>query len=164
MRARLRCSGLAVEHARGPIHSCGRSSRHRTCRPASRILPFLHADNDYPVDAARQLLEIHSQPNPGSEEFRPVWPPDGFHIAFTSDRDGNLEICIMDADSSNQTRLTPNTADNYWPAWGPYNLLGAPPNRTGGQGGNHGWSTPHIARRATLGWVCAPLTRCKPQC
>ena len=40
-------------------------------------------------------------------------------IAFTSDRDGNAEIYVMNADGSNQTRLTNNTTGDWGPAWSP---------------------------------------------
>jgi Tol biopolymer transport system component len=40
-------------------------------------------------------------------------------IAFTSDRDGNREIYVMNADGSNQTRLTNNQAFDYAPTWSP---------------------------------------------
>ena len=40
-------------------------------------------------------------------------------IAFTSDRDGNPEIYVMNADGSGQTRLTNNGADDRRPAFSP---------------------------------------------
>lgn len=40
-------------------------------------------------------------------------------IAFASDRDGNFEIYVMDADGGGQTRLTENTAEDYSPTWSP---------------------------------------------
>ena len=40
-------------------------------------------------------------------------------IAFTSGRDGNDEIYVMDADGRNQTRLTHDMAINGAPAWSP---------------------------------------------
>ena len=43
----------------------------------------------------------------------------GGKIAFASDRDGNSEIYIMNADGTNQTRLTNNSANNYTPALSP---------------------------------------------
>ena len=38
-------------------------------------------------------------------------------IVFTSSRDGNNEIYVMDADGSNQTRLTSNSAGSHYPDW-----------------------------------------------
>jgi tricorn protease-like protein len=40
-------------------------------------------------------------------------------IAFLSDRDGNYEIYVMDADGSNQMNLTDNPAYDWEPAWSP---------------------------------------------
>jgi len=40
-------------------------------------------------------------------------------IAFASDRDGNFEIYVMDADGGGQQRLTENPAEDYSPAWSP---------------------------------------------
>jgi Tol biopolymer transport system component len=42
----------------------------------------------------------------------------GTKIAFTSDRDGNTDIYVMNAqDGSNQTRLTDNAASDALPDW-----------------------------------------------
>ena len=50
----------------------------------------------------------------------PSWSPDGTKIAFSSDRDGNWEIYVMNADGSGATRLTTNrSADDGSPAWSP---------------------------------------------
>jgi Tol biopolymer transport system component len=40
-------------------------------------------------------------------------------IAFTSNRDGNDEIYVMNADGTGATRLTDNPASDYQPAWSP---------------------------------------------
>jgi TolB protein len=40
-------------------------------------------------------------------------------IAFVSDRDGNLEIYVMNPDGTGQTRLTNNSAVDAIPAWSP---------------------------------------------
>jgi len=40
-------------------------------------------------------------------------------IAFTSNRDGNLEIYVMNSDGTNQIRLTDNTIHDAHPAWSP---------------------------------------------
>jgi Tol biopolymer transport system component len=52
----------------------------------------------------------------------PRWSPDGQHIAFTSDRDGNTEIYVMDADGSNQTNISNNPAPDDRPVWVPRRL------------------------------------------
>ena len=50
----------------------------------------------------------------------PVWSPDGTQIAFRSERDGNREIYLMQADGSGQTNLTlaPDAEDTF-PVWAP---------------------------------------------
>jgi hypothetical protein len=40
-------------------------------------------------------------------------------IAFTSDRDGHAEIYVMNADGTDQTRLTNNSALDIGAAWSP---------------------------------------------
>jgi RHS repeat-associated protein len=47
----------------------------------------------------------------------PAWSPDSQSIAFSSGRDGNLEIYLMGADGSNQRRLTNNSASDAAPAF-----------------------------------------------
>lgn len=49
--------------------------------------------------------------------YWPTWSPDGRKIAFASERDGNSEIYVMNADGSNVTRLT--DAGGNFPAWSP---------------------------------------------
>jgi hypothetical protein len=54
-----------------------------------------------------------------SWDFDPSWSPDGTRIAFASTRDGfNSEIYVMNADGSNQTRLTGPNSDRS-PTWSP---------------------------------------------
>ena len=40
-------------------------------------------------------------------------------IAFVSDRNGNLEIYVMNTDGGKQRRLTNNRHDDYSPSWSP---------------------------------------------
>lgn len=49
----------------------------------------------------------------------PAWSPDGTRIAFYSERDGNAEIYVMNADGTGVTRLTRSSADEGYPAWSP---------------------------------------------
>jgi Tol biopolymer transport system component len=50
---------------------------------------------------------------------QPDWSPDGTRLAFTSDREGNLEIWQIDADGTDPVQLTSTDgpARNIQPAW-----------------------------------------------
>jgi TolB protein len=50
----------------------------------------------------------------------PAWSPDGTKIAFVSDRGGDDEIYVMNADGTDQTNLTNHGADDRNPTWSPY--------------------------------------------
>lgn len=54
-------------------------------------------------------------------DWFPAWSPDGTQIAFTSERDGNLEIYVMPAAftaaGADQTRLTNEPADDIYAVW-----------------------------------------------
>jgi Tol biopolymer transport system component len=49
----------------------------------------------------------------------PAWSPDGGAIAFVSNRDGNPEIYVMNANGSELQRLTQETLRDGGPAWSP---------------------------------------------
>ena len=49
----------------------------------------------------------------------PRGPPTVARIAFTSNRDGNEEIYVMNADGSGVTRLTNNSANDGGADWSP---------------------------------------------
>ncbi len=57
--------------------------------------------------------------NPEAEDAAPAVSPNGDKIAFFSDRDGNYEIYMMNADGSSQQRLTSNQADDLNPVFSP---------------------------------------------
>ena len=51
---------------------------------------------------------------------RAVWSPDGKRIAFNGLGDGaQADVFVIDADGTNQRRLTDSPAHDYWPAWSP---------------------------------------------
>jgi Tol biopolymer transport system component len=63
---------------------------------------------------------------PGAFDSAPAWSPDGTRIAFQSNLDvfginpGNdAEIWVMNADGTNATMITNNTAHDEGPAWSP---------------------------------------------
>jgi len=51
-----------------------------------------------------------ASPNPAWNNAAPAWSPDGSQIAFVTDRTGQWEIWIMNADGSNQRPMFPNGA------------------------------------------------------
>ncbi|MBL8147766.1 MAG: PD40 domain-containing protein, partial [Anaerolineae bacterium] len=52
-------------------------------------------------------------------DYHPAWSPDGSEIAFTSDRNGFAQIYVMNADGTNQVRLTYTDANRDPQWWGP---------------------------------------------
>ena len=52
----------------------------------------------------------------------PFWSPDGKWILFTSERDGNKEIYIMDAQGGDETNLTDLISVDFDPAWQPVSI------------------------------------------
>jgi hypothetical protein len=50
-------------------------------------------------------------------ELAPAWSPDRRHIAFQSNRDGNWEIYVANADGSAVRRLTDDEAKDGEPSW-----------------------------------------------
>ena len=67
-----------------------------------------------PTPAPATRLTVHD-----AFDASPVWSPDGRRIAFDSDRDGNWEVYVMNADGSGVTRLTGNDAVDGSPSWSP---------------------------------------------
>jgi PKD repeat protein len=55
--------------------------------------------------------------NHPAQHRSPAWSPDGAQIAFASDRDGQLELYLMNADGSGVRRLTFNEGFVGLPAW-----------------------------------------------
>ena len=52
-------------------------------------------------------------------DIYPSWSPDGRRIAFTSARDGNQEVYIVDRDGSNLRRVTEHPERDSFPVWHP---------------------------------------------
>jgi TolB protein len=48
---------------------------------------------------------------------QPAWSPEGKHLVFVSDRTGDVELFLMRADGSGQTRLTTARGSDWLPRW-----------------------------------------------
>jgi len=83
-------------------------------------------DGDGQGDNLRRLTDN------AASDFSPTWSPDGKRIAFVSNRDGNFEIYVMDADvcdasalpapdcpDAEVTRLTDHPAADQFPVFSP---------------------------------------------
>jgi TolB protein len=49
----------------------------------------------------------------------PAWAPDGASIAFSSNRDGDLDIYVLDVASGQIRQITDSPAPDYQPTWAP---------------------------------------------
>lgn len=52
-------------------------------------------------------------------DVNPSWSPDGNHIVFDTDRDGNVEIYIVDKQGRSLVNITNHPAFDGFPNWGP---------------------------------------------
>ena len=72
------------------------------------------------VLTALALTPAVQQSPPASYDDRwPAWSPDGRQIAFTSTRDADPEIYVMNADGTGARRLTTTPGRDAHPAWSP---------------------------------------------
>jgi Tol biopolymer transport system component len=55
----------------------------------------------------------------GVLDSNPAWSPDGTKIAFQSDRSGNRQVWVMNADGTGLVNLTNRSGDDNSPAWWP---------------------------------------------
>ena len=67
-----------------------------------------------------------------SQAFAPAWSPDGKRVAFATNRSGNMEIYVANADGSDVRRLTNSSAADTAPCWSPTGTeIAFTSNRTG---------------------------------
>jgi Tol biopolymer transport system component len=64
--------------------------------------------------AALRNLSQHKAP-----DWQPAWSPDGARVAFSSYRDDNWELYLVDADGTNLLRMTDHPENDFSPTWSP---------------------------------------------
>lgn len=111
--------GLAVAYCR--CDSAGPAVREY--QVLCRLSPAL-ADDPFLRQKVAGFLGLEPYPSlrlttaRGNDAF-PAFSADGAKIAFSSKRDGNTELYLMDADGGNPRRLTSNRAIDYAPSFSP---------------------------------------------
>jgi len=88
-----------------------------------------HDRTDNPLNSVTAEIYVLSADGSGTpirltfnteEERSPTWSPDGTRLAFSCRRGGaDFEICVMNADGSNQIQLTDNAVGDLTPTWSP---------------------------------------------
>ena len=88
-----------------------------------------------PAEVGRLVPRLPGSPLLHAPERAAGRSPDGTRIAFSSIRDRNLEIYVMDADGGNPVNLTRDPAADRGPAWSPDGQRIAFERSGGGGGG-----------------------------
>ena len=89
------------------------------------VTPSLHRERIVFERSIPGNQSIYVMNTDGSEQtllgtgMAPSCSPDGRHITFVSDRDGNYEVYVMDAAGSRPIKLTNNPATDAEPGWSP---------------------------------------------
>jgi TolB protein len=84
------------------------------CGPVTRLAYTSSSGDIFAIDSnGSRVLRLTE----GAQGDDSEWSPDGRRVAFTSFRDGQADILVMDADGSNTIRVTTDAAADYQPTW-----------------------------------------------
>jgi len=72
----------------------------------------------FALDRANPEVLVPVTSGPG-DDIGAAYSPDGSRVAFASNRDGNFEIYVVDADGGQPVRVTNTEANETEPAWSP---------------------------------------------
>ncbi len=84
--------------------------------PPGRVDHLRPGPYSTPPPPPGSVTRLTSDPAQDSEA---AWSSDGKRIAFTSNRDGDFDIYVMDAEGGNLGQLTNDTFNNGAPTWSP---------------------------------------------
>jgi dipeptidyl aminopeptidase/acylaminoacyl peptidase len=54
-----------------------------------------------------------------ADDGQPAWSPDGKRLAFKTTQFGSNQLAVIDADGTNERRVTHNDLRDDWPSWSP---------------------------------------------
>ena len=92
--------------------------------PDGRSLAYVSYRQGAPLIFLAQIYEGRSTPNVTGEKgngqaFAPAFSPDGTRIAFGSNRSGNMEVWVVNANGTGLRMLTSSPASDTAPCWSP---------------------------------------------
>lgn len=106
----LSAYGLAVQAQDNPLWM-----RHPAISPDGKTIAFSYQGDIFTVPSnggtAKQITS-----NAAFDSY-PVWSPDGGHIAFASNREGSIDVWVMDANGGIPKRVTTNSGSEYPLRW-----------------------------------------------
>lgn len=89
--------------------------RHPAISPDGKTIAFSYQGDIFTVPSsggtAKQITS-----NAAFDSY-PVWSPDGNHIAFASNREGSIDVWVMDANGGIPKRVTTNSGSEYPLRW-----------------------------------------------
>lgn len=86
-------------------------ARYPSISPDGNTIVFTYESDLYRVASSggkAEQLSFHE-----AHDFMPVWSKDSNKIAFASDRYGNFDVFVMDAEGGEATRLTYHSNDEF---------------------------------------------------
>jgi len=102
--------GLAVQAQDNPLWM-----RHPAISPDGKTIAFSYQGDIFTVPSsggtAKQITS-----NAAFDSY-PVWSPDGNHIAFASNREGSIDVWVMNANGGIPKRITTNSGSEYPLRW-----------------------------------------------
>ena len=102
--------GLAAQAQDNPLWM-----RHPAISPDGKTIAFSYQGDIFTVPSsggtAKQITS-----NAAFDSY-PVWSPDGNHIAFASNREGSIDVWVMNANGGIPKRVTTNSGSEYPLRW-----------------------------------------------
>lgn len=102
--------GLAAQAQDNPLWM-----RHPAISPDGKTIAFSYQGDIFTVPSSGGMAKQITS-NAAFDSY-PVWSPDGNHIAFASNREGSIDVWVMDANGGIPKRVTTNSGSEYPLRW-----------------------------------------------